>query len=253
MNQRKSILNEKDFLEEVSSRYLNVKSPISKWNIDSYISIYKRWIPAGNKGDGLELGCSRGYSTICLAPLLRKLVVIDGSKKLIDQARKKITAPNVEFREGLFEEIDGGEEEYDFIFCSYILEHVLEPNEILAVCHKKLKRNGKLFITVPNARALSRQMALEMGLIGSLYELTENDMVHGHRRTFDLQSLESLLKESSFSIVDIGGTFLKPFADFQLNKMIEAEILGTEQLSGMQKLAEKYPDIAGSIYAILKK
>lgn len=250
MSKRDDYQEEKRFLEEVSATYRNNKSPISKWSIDAYTEIYKQYIDKGKRG--LELGCSNGYSTECLADFLGELDVVDGSKNMIERARKYVTHKNVRFRYGLFEELSC-EEEYDYIFCSYVLEHVLKPEDILEICYKILKKNGKMFITVPNATALSRQMALAMGLIEDLYNLTENDLAHGHRRVFDIDKLESLVSKSPFRMIAIGGTYLKPFADFQLNQMIESGIIGTEQLVGMEKLAEKYPNMAGSIYTVLEK
>lgn len=159
---------------------------------------------------------------------------------------------NITFIYSLFEELKY-QEEYDNVFCSYVLEHVKEPMEILEVAYRALKPGGRLFITVPNATALSRQMALDMNLINDLYELTENDMLHGHRRVFDLHSLRELLDQSPFIVCKSGGTFVKEFADFQLDQMIDQKIIGEEQMYGMQKLAERYPELSGSIYAVCEK
>ena len=191
-------------------------------------------------------------STEQLSELLDELYVIDGSENMLLKASQKIKKSNIHFEYGLFEELTD-KKKYDYIFCSYVLEHVMDPKIILEICYEALKDNGKLFITVPNARAISRQMALKMGLIDNLYALTENDLAHGHRRVFDLTELKELLENSRFYIVDIGGTFFKPFADFQLNQMIAENIIGEEQLKGMQKLAKSYPDLSGSIYAVVGK
>ena len=243
--------DEKQFLEEKSYTYRNIHSKISEWSVQSYIKIYKKYLDK-NCIKGLELGCSNGYSTKCLSELITELDVVDGSKHMIENASKQIERKNVSFKYALFEELDLVEK-YDCVFCSYVLEHVVDPKKILDICYKLLKQGGKMFITVPNANALSRQMALEMGILKNLYSLTENDKAHGHRRVFDLEKLYNLVNQSSFTLVDIGGTFVKQFADFQINQMIDLEIIGTDQLQGMQKLAEKYPDISGSIYAILEK
>lgn len=244
--------NERSFLEEKSCTYRNNNSPISEWSVKSYIEVYKKYIEEGKDKIGLELGCSNGYSTEKLSELLGKVIVVDGSQNMIKKASKRVNKTNVKFEYSLFEEIKE-KEKYDYVFCSYILEHVIEPSEILKVSYNALKTNGKLFITVPNAKALSRQMAVNMGLLNNLYELTENDIAHGHRRVFDLQLLTELVDGSDFELLGTGGTFVKQFADFQLNKMIEEKIIGEQQLIGMQKLAEIYPDISGSIYAILLK
>ncbi len=244
--------NEKDFLESLSYSYRNEQSPISQWSIDSYIKIYKSFMEDSTFKRGLELGCSNGYSTECLSKLLGQLDVVDGSENMIDKASARVHGNNIKFKYALFEELDGIEE-YDYIFCSYVLEHVLEPEKIIERCYDELRHNGLMFITVPNALALSRQMALEMGIIEDLYALTENDMAHGHRRVYDMNLLRELVEKSPLHLMDIGGTFLKPYADFQLNQMITQNIIGREQLKGMQSMALRYPNISGSIYAVLLK
>ena len=98
------------------------------------------------------------------------------------------------------------------------------------ICYDSLKEKGILFITVPNAKALSRQLALKMELIDDLYSLTENDLKHGHKRVF-----------------------LKEFADFQLKQMLETGLINEKHFIGMRKLAEDYPDIAGSVWVCLEK
>ena len=248
-------MEEKDFLDKVAETYKTAASPVSKWNIDSYIRIYKKHMKelSGGEGYGLELGCSSGYSTLCLSELVCELDVVDGSRKMLDRLDDAVQSKgNVNLIYSLFEELCGVGK-YDYIFCSYVMEHVADPASIIEICYKLLKEGGKMFITVPNARALSRQMALKMKLISSLYDLTENDIAHGHRRVYDLVSLELLVRDSKFCLEQIGGTFIKPYADFQINEMIKNNIIGFEQLEGMQLLAEDYPDLSGSIYVTLNK
>lgn len=68
-----------------------------------------------------------------------------------------------------------------------------------------------------------------------------------------MKKLQELIKQTPFKIKETGGTFVKEFADFQLNQMIEKQIIGEDQLKGMQKLAGRYPELSGSIYAICEK
>lgn len=188
-----------------------------------------------------------------MSEISETLDVVDGSKRMLERLNSEIVRKkNVTFIYSLFEELQY-REVYDKVFCSYILEHVANPVEILTIIYRALKPGGRLFITVPNATALSRQMALDMKLIKDLYELTDNDQAHGHRRVFDLQKLQHALSQTPFKVKKAGGTYVKEFADFQLNRMIESGIIGEEQLYGMQKLAERYPELSGSIYAICEK
>ena len=60
-------------------------------------------------------------------------------------------------------------EQFDVIIANYIFEHIEDVQQIMNICYDSLKEKGILFITVPNAKALSRQLALKMELIDDLY------------------------------------------------------------------------------------
>lgn len=171
---------------------------------------------------------------------------------MISIAKKNVKCRNVEYDCRLFEEINENKK-YDYIFANYIFEHVNNPDEIVNVVYNSLKANGLLFVTVPNAKSLYRQMSVSMGLLNSIYELTENDINHGHRRVYCLDSICELFNKSKFDILDKGGTFVKQFADFQLEMMIKNNIVNEECLKAMQMMGKKYPDISGSVYLVLKK
>jgi hypothetical protein len=107
-----------------------------------------------------------------------------------------------------------------------------------------------LFIVVPNARALSRQLALHMGLIADLKALTENDLVNGHRRVYDRVSLNRELRDTGFSTVAEGGLMLKILADFQLDKLIDDGFIQQQQIDGLYSLGLEYPDFCGALFSI---
>lgn len=242
-------INEKKFLEEVSETYKTDGSKIVEFYTNAYINKFDKLIR--KNGLAVELGCGYGYSTKVLADKLEKLVVIEGSENMIRKA--KVSAPeNVEFNHCLFENINETNE-YDYVFANYVLEHVEKPKEFIEICYRLLKKDGLLFITVPNAKALSRQIAVEMELFESIYSLTENDINHGHRRVYDLEKLNEEFNESKFEIIEVGGTFVKPVSDYQFDKMIESSIIDEKYLNALSKLSEKYLDLSGSIYIIAKK
>lgn len=244
------MINEKEFLSEVSKTYLppemDFESKMSKYIRD----IYKQYINQGWKG--LELGSAEGVSTNLYAPLFDKLTVLEGCEEFLEKTKSNVTFDNVEFRLGLFEDLSDIEA-YDAIIANYIFEHVVEPELVIKKCYEALKDKGVLMIAVPNAEALSRQMAVIMGVIPNAYSLTENDLRYGHRRYYDMNILTSHITSSPFRIIKSGGVFVKPFAGFQMFKMLEHGIIGEEQIDALVVLAEKYPEIAGSIYVIAQK
>ena len=103
--------------------------------------------------------------------------------------------------------------------------------------------------------ALSRRLALEMGLVASLSDLTENDHKHGHRRTYTLETLIEEVTAAGFHVAEASGIVFKILADFQLNKLLSTGFLTKEHVLGMQSLAQHKENIAysDSIFLVLRK
>lgn len=212
--------------------------------------IIRTFAPYVKGGRGLELGCSDGFMTEMIAAQVEHLDVVDGSEKFLAEARKR-NLPNVGFRFALFEEFTAAEK-YDCVFASYILEHVLDPVAVMKMARTVLKPGGLLFVLVPNARALSRQLALHMNLLKGLKELTPNDHNHGHRRVYDRVDLNRDITAAGFENVSQGGVMLKILADFQMDRLIDDGMLKDEQLEGLYRLGLEYPDLCGSLFSVCR-
>lgn len=206
--------------------------------------------PYINGGVALELGCEIGYMSELIAPLVDRLDIVDGSKEFLKQTKKRCI-PNATYFCSLFEEFEPPNK-YDSVFASHILEHLFDVPSVLTMVKNALKPNGYFIVAVPNARALSRQLARHMGLIDDLCNLTPNDLRGGHRRVYDRISLNRELESAGFEIVAQGGIFFKFLADFQMDKLIDSGILGEEQCEGLYKLGHEYPDMCADIYAIAR-
>ena len=241
--------NEKKLIEGYASNYIT-SNDSSQQRLMRELEI-RTFKPYMNKGRALELGCEIGYMSELIAPLVEHLDIVDGSEEFIRQTKQR-NIPNANFFCSLFEEFKP-QHQYDSIFASHILEHLFDVPAVLEVVRKALKPDGCFIVAVPNARALSRQLARHMGLIESLYELTPNDLRGGHRRVYDRVSLNRELEGSGFEIIAQGGILFKFLADFQMDKMIDSGILGKEQCEGLYKLGHEYPDMCADIYAIAKR
>ncbi|MEJ0004539.1 MAG: hypothetical protein WDN30_15075 [Pararobbsia sp.] len=85
-----------------------------------------------------------------------------------------------------------------------------------------LSARGRLFVAVPNARAASRQIAVNMGLISHHSAVTAAEAAHGHRVTYSMDTLSRELNEAGLRRVTDGGVFFKGLANFQLDRALEA-------------------------------
>jgi len=238
--------NEKKLIESYASNYITSNDSSQQRLIrELEIRTFKPYI---NKGRALELGCEIGYMSELIASLVDHLDIVDGSEEFIKQTKKR-NIPNTDYFCSLFEEFKP-KNQYDSIFASHILEHLFDVPAVLKMVKKALAPQGCFIVAVPNARALSRQLARHMGLIDSLYELTPNDLRGGHRRVYDRVSLNRELESAGFVIIAQGGILFKFLADFQMDKLIDSGILGEEQCEGLYNLGHEYPDMCADIYAI---
>jgi len=199
---------------------------------------------------GLQLGYAEGVDTALFAPLLQHLDVVEGNRVFFD-AGCVDALTNVKMHHDLFETfLPKAEKAYDAVFAVYVLEHVEDPVHLLQLARAALVEKGLLFIVVPNAYALSRQLALHIGILPSLTDLTPRDIEHGHRRVYDRSALINDIGSAGLYIVAQGGVMLKILADFQLDQLLRLGILGEAQIDGLYALGHEYPELCGSLFAV---
>jgi 2-polyprenyl-3-methyl-5-hydroxy-6-metoxy-1,4-benzoquinol methylase len=244
---------EKTFLNGLVSDYKDV-SPYSQVKKDVITRLLDSYITNGAQKSGLQYGCANGYETQQLASRLHDLTVVDGSTVFVDRLLAANTLSHTSFTCSLFEDFDFARNgrKYDYIFCSYIFEHVFDPQIVLANIRTLLKPSGLLFIVVPNYLALSRQIALKMGLLQRLEDLTENDHRHGHRRVYDRDSLSQEVTSAGLVVRDVKGVVLKILADFQLNKLLSDGFLKPEHIYALQQLAQEpeHVNLSDSLFLV---
>lgn len=248
MHHPSELSDEKKFINNLVPDYITSDiSSQTRLMRELMIRTFKPYIDGGR---GLELGSEIGYMSERIATLVDHLDIVDGSESFLNQVKQR-GIPNASYFCSLFEQFQP-EPVYDYVFASHILEHLVDVSVVLEMVRKALKPGGYLFITVPNARALSRQLARHMGLIDDLYALTPNDLRGGHRRVYDRVLLTREIEGSGFEIIAQGGLLFKPFADFQMDQLIDTGLLGSQQCEGLYRLGFDYPDMCADIFAITR-
>jgi 2-polyprenyl-3-methyl-5-hydroxy-6-metoxy-1,4-benzoquinol methylase len=206
------------------------------------------FLPAGK---ALEMGCYTGEVTELLADRYADLTAIEAAEEPLAAARARL-GRRATFVHGMFETVelpDG----YDAIFLIHTLEHVDDPRLVLRRAGSWLTDSGRLFIVVPNANAASRQIAVQMGLIPSNDAVTDDERVHGHRKTYRLDTLEREVRDAGLRVVQSGGVFFKPFANYQFDQLMGGGVISDEYLEGCYRLGMHYPDLCASIWAVCER
>ena len=199
----------------------------------------------------LEIGSYEGDMTAMLVREFGKTEVLEGSNDLVKKLAKKFE-DDVVVHEGYLESFEP-KNLYDNIYLIHTLEHLDNPVESLLRLKDWLKPVGRIFIAVPNAHALSRRIAVEMGVVEYLNVVTPTEAKFGHTFTFSLDSLKSVIKKADLRIIAYGGVLLKTLANFQFDKALTTGIISNEYLIAADKLSKEFPDLSSSIYAVVSK
>jgi 2-polyprenyl-3-methyl-5-hydroxy-6-metoxy-1,4-benzoquinol methylase len=194
----------------------------------------------------LEVGPSDGEMTEQLATAGKALTLVDSSAESCEALRKRFLKTSVlHSRCEDFEPTD----RYDVVVLTAVLERVGSPRDLLLRIRGWLKPNGQIFIAVPNAQALHRQMA---GIMGDLpAQASPAGLAEGPRRMFDPESLHGTVTQAGLRVDAHGGYSLTPFSDpWQPVSATRPSWSTPAVVSGFMQLGERYPDLADEIYVV---
>ncbi len=199
----------------------------------------------------LELGCFEGNFTKQLKKRFSSVEVVEASSDCIAIASDNV-GHEVKFHHSTFETFEPARR-YDNIFLIHTLEHLDHSVQVLSRIGQWLTDGGRLFVATPNARAASRQIAVNMGLIAHTAAVTPAEAAHGHRVTYSLDTLRADICAAKLRPVIQGGIIFKGLANFQIDAALKAGIISREYLDGCYELGRVYPDLCSSIYVICER
>jgi len=196
-------------------------------------------------GSCLDLGLGHGFAAGVLCSNFERYVVIEGSSDIIANYVPHPAKP--EIVHSYFEDFST-DEKFDVIVMGFILEHVDDPLFLLNKYKSFLKPDGSLYIAVPNYETLNKRIALEAGMIESLYTLSDADRSFGHKRLFTVASLRELINKAGLQDKLMEGLFLKPVTTRQM----EALNFDDNVYRALMKIGVAYPELSVGIFALCK-
>lgn len=199
----------------------------------------KRIIPRFVFADSLlELGLGHGYTAEIFSKACRDHVIVDGASMVIDQFKQKHPDFTGKLVLDYFETYNP-KKSFDIIVMGFVLEHVVDPELVLKRYKNFLKPNGRVYVTVPNAKSMNRRIGQELGLIDNIYDLNANDLVQGHKRQFCIDSLRAVACKSGYRITHEEGIYLKPLP---LDTLKTLENFN-ENLEAMCQVGIEFPEL----------
>jgi len=101
---------------------------------------------SGENLEILEIGCRTGKNTEFLQTKAKRLIGADFSAEMLEKAKTKIKAENVEFRQmDLRESWKFAENSFDLITCSLALEHIENIDFVFSEAFRVLRAGGKFY------------------------------------------------------------------------------------------------------------
>jgi len=208
----------------------------------------RRLTPFLRPGKALEMGCFNGAFSVELAAVFEDLTVIDAVDGFLDNVRRRL-GDKARTVCTLFETYETTAR-YDSIFIVHVLEHLIDPVAVLRKARSLLTPDGRIFLIVPNGAAASRRIAVKMGVLPTLDALSAADLKHGHRRVYFFDTLSDNARQAGLRIVETGGIFFKPLANFQFDELIGGPLISDQFLEGCYALGKEEPSFSASIFAV---
>lgn len=212
----------------------------------------RAFTPFFRPGRLLELGSFRGDFTKRLVPHFADITCVEASGEAVEAARERLggaaTITHATFEDATLQG------RFDTVVLTHVLEHLDDPVGVLRrVNDEWLSEGGRLLVACPNANAPSRQIAVRMGLISHHSAVTEAERLHGHRRTYALDTLERDAVAAGLRVVHRSGIFFKALANFQWDAILKTDIVSQDYLDGCYALGQVYPDLCASIYLVCER
>ena len=170
--------------------------------------------------NALDVGCGAGLLTEPLARLGAKVTGIDASPELISVSREHSATMGleIEYRVGDIQQLEG---EFDLITCMEVIEHVAEPQTFVKALAGRLKPDGLLIMSTPNATRWSRLLMITVGEgLGRIPRGTQD-----FDRFIPPKRMQVLLADAGLKCLDVEGIAWSPARGLHLSEDVRLNYL----------------------------
>jgi 2-polyprenyl-3-methyl-5-hydroxy-6-metoxy-1,4-benzoquinol methylase len=156
---------------------------------------------AGSPKRALDVGCSSGYLSAQLAARGTDVVGLERDGRAAEEARafcSEVLVGDVETMELPF-----APESFDLVLCGDVIEHLRDPEALLARVRPLIRKGGRMVLSTPNVA----NWAMRLGLLFGRWRYTDRgilDRTHAH--LFTRRTLEQALQRSGYRVVDFDFT-----------------------------------------------
>lgn len=196
----------------------------------------------------LELGCATGLMSVPVAAAGGLVTGLDRSDAYLARARAR-RLPGARFlRAGLedpgWEDLTG--DGFAHVLSCNLIHEMDDPVTLLVRARAVLAPGGLVHLSLQNPLSIHRLVALEMGLIDRLTDVSERGRRYATRGVWTADELEDMAAAAGLVAVAREGVMLKPLP----NAMMEA--LPGDVLDGFERAARHLPGHCAITYLVLR-
>lgn len=176
----------------------------------------------------VDIGCGEGVDIFLISDVLNKhsskwnligVEAVDSSLKICNLKKKYYQADNISFLPcDITNPLPFKDAEVDVLYCSEVIEHILDPESFLLELKRVIKPNGYLILTTPNEPNVFQRSywsrnpqqkiqaeALAMKEQPQQINIeTQNVFLYGHISLRTISQWDNTLDKIGFKIVDCG-------------------------------------------------
>lgn len=150
----------KNFDQEL---YYSGSHPIILWienqRLSTLSKLIEQHIKQKNMKDPtiLEVGCGTGdvLEYISKKVTAKSLIGVDPLEDWLKKAKEKLNG-RAKFMSGFAEDLPFQNKSIDFVVCSEVLEHVIDPKVVLLELNRVVKDEGLIIVTIPNEKLINK-------------------------------------------------------------------------------------------------
>lgn len=203
----------------------------------------------------LEIGCGMEpffltYNNFDYMTVVEPASVLYNSAKKYSEDSKLNVECIHDFVQNRVEELK--EKTFDIILLIGLIHEVEDAQELMDavknICHK----GTKVIITTNNPKSFHLTLAYESGIIPQLGILTDKAKSFQRNKVFTMEEMKELAKANSFTVLEEGSYFIKPFSHKQMKELLDNHIITEAVLEGFDKMIKYMPDLGAENYCVVE-
>jgi ubiquinone/menaquinone biosynthesis C-methylase UbiE len=209
----------------------------------------------------LDIGCGDGSFTIQVANLVGagEVFGVDISSKALEEAeRKGVKTCMLDINN---DALPFDDEELDLVTSFEVIEHLLNPDNLISESYRVLRENGKFVVSTPNLASWINRIYLLMGYQPRHYEVSLKVKLDGivkdyyqpagHIRLYTARSLKEHLLAYGFKVEKVIGC-PQPISIHKRSRRLKIKLIGYVHNS-IDKFLGRIPSLSNSFAIICYK